>query len=131
MHPVVAKLLASFGAAVQSGDLSRLAGLLTQDAVLLSDGGGKVPAALNPIIGADRIARLILGVARKSGAFDPANASPVRINGLPGLMLGRRTGDMRTAAFELAGERIAAIYLVANPDKLRHIVGAPESATVN
>ncbi len=119
------KMFASFAAAVQSGDLAQLTGLLTEDAVLLTDGGGKVPAALNPILGADKIARFILGIARKARGFRLADARPAQINGLPGLLLRARDGELRTAAFELAGDRIAAIYLVANPDKLRHLVGAP------
>lgn len=121
----VARLFACFEAAVQSGDLARLAGMLTEDAVLLSDGGGKVPAALNPILGAGRVARFILGVARKLGGFSLADARPASINGLPGLVLRPREGELRTAAFEIDGDRIAAIYLVANPEKLRHLRGDP------
>ena len=133
----VERLFASFVAAVGGGDLAALAGLLTRDAVLHSDGGGKARAALNLILGADKVARFILGVARKRGGFDLAGAQPVRINGLPGVVLSWPDGAVRTAAFELAdghdpGEaRIAAIYLVANPDKLRHLAGGQGAARLS
>src|SRR5438552_17907838 len=61
-----ARLLSAFGEAVTSGDISHLASLLREDAVAISDGGGRKAAALNPIIGAEKIARLFIGLAAKN-----------------------------------------------------------------
>ena len=60
------RLLAAFATAVASGDVEGLKDVLTEDAVLLSDGGGQVLAALNPILGREHVARFVLGVARKN-----------------------------------------------------------------
>ena len=65
-----ARLLQAFGEAVASGDVSRLAGLLRADAIAITDGGGRKTAALNPIMGADKIARFFIGLATKNAGHD-------------------------------------------------------------
>jgi len=76
-------LLERFLQATGSGDLNGLVSLLTQDAVLHTDGGGKAIAVPNLIYGADNIARAILGGSKK---FAPENLDPqiVQLNGEPG-----------------------------------------------
>lgn len=110
-------LTADFVAALAAGDQAGLMRLLAGDAVLLSDGGGKAIAALNPIEGADRVARFLLGIRRK---FHPRLAiEPARVNGGPGLIL-RREAEMHSVfAFGMAEGRIARLYVIRNPDKLR------------
>lgn len=106
-----------FVAALAAGDQAGLMRLLAGDAVLLSDGGGKAIAALNPILGADRIARFLLGIGRKFQ--DRPSVEAARVNGGPGLIF-RRAGALHSVfAFAVAGDRIARVYVIRNPDKLR------------
>ena len=80
----VERLTESFIQACSTGDLEGLVQLLAADAVLYSDGGGKVAAALAPILGADHIARFFLGIMRKAPAG--LEIRRVRVNGQPGLI---------------------------------------------
>jgi RNA polymerase sigma-70 factor (ECF subfamily) len=121
--PKHAELVAAFASATKSGDLSRLMGLLTRDVHLFSDGGGKVPAALNVLEGADRVAQFLAGTARK-GWTDDMVARFTAVNGLPGLILEGPEGVVQTVAFEIEDNLIQAIYAVRNPDKLKHLARA-------
>ncbi len=113
------RLAEAFLRAAQSGDLAGLTRVLAPDAVLHSDSGGKVRAARRHIVGADRIARLFAILTRKFGPARRAEAA--RINGLPGLVMQDATGLTQTLAFEIRNGAIATLYLVRNPDKLRHV----------
>ncbi|HET7889871.1 MAG TPA: sigma-70 family RNA polymerase sigma factor [Bradyrhizobium sp.] len=118
-------LLKAFLEAVASGDLSRLTGLLRDDAVAVTDGGGRKSAALNPIHGADKIARFFIGVAGKNADRD-IRIEPAVINGSIGALL-YLDGELdHTLSVSIDGDKIAAIYLVRNPDKLRY---APQPAS--
>jgi RNA polymerase sigma-70 factor, ECF subfamily len=116
-----ARLAAAFAAAAQQGDVATLTKLLADDAVLYSDGGGKRIAALNPIIGADKILRFLDGITRKNTAVSSLQARPATVNGLAGFVLREEGGAIDTMAFEHDGSRIVAIYVVRNPEKLRHV----------
>jgi RNA polymerase sigma-70 factor (ECF subfamily) len=94
--------------------------LLASDAKVVSDGGGKVAAALNVIEGAERVAAFLAGVARK-GWTDDLTVRFDTINGLPGLIVSGPNGLVQTVAFEIEGDVVKAIYVVRNPDKLRHL----------
>src|SRR5262249_39312505 len=115
------RLAAAFRKASQSGDMAALAQLLRGDAVLYTDGGGKRVAALKPIFGADKILRFFAGIGRKNPALAAFNARPATVNGLPGFVIREPDGPLSTIAFECRDGRIAAIYVVRNPDKLRHV----------
>jgi RNA polymerase sigma-70 factor, ECF subfamily len=118
-----AHLLQAFIEAVASGDLSRLTGLLREDAVALTDGGGRKTAALNPIHGADKVARFFIAVAGKKSGRD-IRIEPAMINGSVGALL-YMDGELdHSLSISIDGEKIAAIYLVRNPDKLRHAASA-------
>ena len=97
--------------------------MLTSDARVVSDGCGKVPAALNVIEGGDRVAAFLAGVVRK-GWIDEMTVRFDTINGLPGLLLSGPHGLVQTTAFEFEGDRVTAIYVVRNPDKLRHLASS-------
>jgi RNA polymerase sigma-70 factor (ECF subfamily) len=121
-------IAAAFQAALRSGDAAALTALLAKDAVLVADGGGLRRAALNPILGAEKIARFFAGLKAK-GAFDAVVAAwPARINGLPGLVSREQDGTLQTMAFESDGERIVAIYVVRNPEKLRGVAPTTPAA---
>ena len=117
-----ARLADAFRAAAASGDAAALAQLLAKDAVLYTDGGGKRPAALNPIHGADKIARLLEGLARKAAPAEEWRFRSARINGAPGYILEEPDGATQTVAFDFQNGRITAVYVVRNPDKLRRVV---------
>jgi RNA polymerase sigma-70 factor (ECF subfamily) len=122
-----AHLLAAFAAATQSGDLNTLKQLLASDVRIVTDGGGKVRAALDVIEGADRAAQFLVDVTRKRpdawwrDDFRPRFAI---INGLPGIIVDAPEGPVQTAAFEIDGDVIRALYVVRNPEKLRRLAAA-------
>ncbi len=114
------ELLSAFISASRSGDVERLTRMLASDARLVTDGGGKVPAALNVIEGNDRIAAFLAGVVRKGFTDDMSLRFEV-VNGLPGLLIVGPNGLVQTNAFEFDGDAVTAIYIVRNPDKLKHL----------
>ena len=114
------EILRAFMEAYQSGNISALAHILAEDAVLHTDGGGKQRAALNPIVGRAKILGLFAGVARKRTA-PLSDLRHATINGLPGCVATLANGDVYTIALEVAAERIRVIYAVRNPDKLKHV----------
>ncbi len=128
VDPKHTQLLSAFAAAIQSGDLNALTQLLASDVRIVTDGGGKVRAALNVIEGADRAAQFLVDVTRKRPDqwwredFRPRFAI---INGLPGVIVEGSEGAVQTAAFEIEGDAIRALYVVRNPEKLRHLAVRP------
>ena len=115
------RLAAAFAVAVQSGDTAGLMKLLAEDAVLYTDGGGKRVAALNPIYGAEKILRFIAGITRKNPALPGIQLRAAIVNGLPGFVLREADGSIETVAFDHRDGGITAIYVVRNPEKLRHV----------
>jgi RNA polymerase sigma-70 factor (ECF subfamily) len=120
VDPKHAQLVSAFVAATSSGDLEGLTRLLASDARIVTDGGGKVAAALNVIEGADRSARFLIGAARKGWRPDFA-VRVAAVNGLPGAIVESPDRIVQTAAFEIERDVIRTIYVVRNPDKLRHL----------
>jgi len=122
-----AQLMSAFAAATRSGDLDALTQLLASDVRIVTDGGGKVRSALEVIEGADRAARFLVEVTRKrpdSWWRDDFTVRFALINGLPGVIVEAPEGAMQTTAFEIEGGMIRALYVVRNPDKLRHLARA-------
>ena len=115
------ELARRFFAAVDQGDTDGLVGLLAADAVLYGDGGGKAPALTAPVHGAERVARLLIGLGRRGRAVGVGYA-PAEINGHPGLLTldpdGRLLGVL---ALDIADGRVQTVRSIVNPDKLRHL----------
>jgi RNA polymerase sigma-70 factor (ECF subfamily) len=113
------RLTGEFLQACASGDLAGLVKLLAADAVLYSDGGGKVAAARVPIRGAERIARFLLGVTKKA----PADLAirHVRVNGRPGVVVLAAGHVEQVITLEVADGQITTFFAVRNPDKLRRV----------
>ena len=108
-------LLDRFLTLVATADLPGLTALLTDDAVLVSDGGGLASAARQPVVGADRVARFLLGLASR---LRPGQELEVgEVNGGPALLL--RTGGALTHVTELVpdGDRVRGICIVVSPLK--------------
>ena len=130
LDPKHAQLMSAFAAATQAGDLNGIMQFLASDVRVVSDGGGKVRAALNVIEGVDHVAKFLVGVTRKrpdSWWREDFRLRPGTINGLPGLIVDSNEGPVQTTAFEIEGDAIRAIYIVRNPDKLRHLAKADKS----
>ena len=118
----------AFFVASSSGDVEGLRVLLSETVVLKSDGGGKVLAFPNPILGAEHVARLFGGLHRKLAARPAEFIQPMRIDGLPGYLSRERDNVLQTTALAIENGRITAIYITRNPDKLRHVAGTLEPA---
>lgn len=114
------QFISTFVAATRSGDLGALTQMLASDVRVVTDGGGKVSAALNVIQGADHAARFLVGAARK-GWREDFTLRFASINGLPGVIVDAPEGPVQTTAFDMDGGVIRALYVVRNPDKLGHL----------
>jgi RNA polymerase sigma-70 factor, ECF subfamily len=125
-----ARLLTAFCQAAASGDITTLAGLLREDAIAITDGGGRKSAALNPIRGADKIIRFLIGIAGKNAGVD-IRIVPMQINGTAGALIYLDGEIDHTLSMAIDGDKIAAIYLVRNPDKLRHVSGAASDTRIS
>ncbi len=112
-----AELLQRFASACMSGDLETLVSLLQRDAVLLSDGGGRVRAALNAIQSADLVARFVIGVSRKGNP--QWTHTMEKVNGQLGIVSRQGETIVSVLSLQIIGEHIAAVHIVLNPDKLR------------
>jgi RNA polymerase sigma factor (sigma-70 family) len=115
------RIAEAFFTASRSGDIAGLRALLAQNVVVKSDGGGKVHAFLNPIVGLQAVLRLYEGLTRKLGVKDGGFYKPVRIDGLPGYVSYERDNVFQTTAFEIEDGKIATVYITRNPDKLQHV----------
>ena len=111
--------LGAFQRAVETGDLQSLLDILAPDAVLLGDGGGVKQAVPRPIVGADRIARLLAAGFVRARA--ETSVEPAQVNGCPALIL-RLNGEIDTVvAVRIDDGRITGLYGVRNPEKLVHM----------
>jgi RNA polymerase sigma-70 factor, ECF subfamily len=122
------KLAAAFAAASATADIKALSELLAQDAILVSDGGGKRSAALRVMVGRDDIIRLFEGIRWRHGDQGIQSVEAVRINGGPGLLLHMEDGPETLALEPGEDGRIAAIYVMRNPEKLRHLANSSPPA---
>ncbi|MFD1413407.1 RNA polymerase sigma factor SigJ [Oceanobacillus jeddahense] len=109
-----------FLAALEQGHIDNVVSMLSEDVTLVSDGGGKAPAALHPIESSDRVARLLLGLIRKA----PTYAGGVKIeisniNGQVGLAIRSKKGVIGVMLMYIKSNEAHNLYFVWNPDKLR------------
>lgn len=114
------KLVAPFVAALRNGDLETMLAHLSANVVLVADGGDKPGALLRPLHGAEPVARAMLHALRKHGLAQ-VEIRPATINGLPGFVRFHEGRAQAVLAFGLAGGRIQAVFVISNPDKLRHL----------
>lgn len=102
-------------AALERGDINAIVGLLDPQVTAINDGGGRVRAALRPVVGAAKVARFFLGVLHKWPAIE---MSVVDVNGEAGLFLRVDGSPMAVIAMEHRDGLITRIWMVLNPDKL-------------
>lgn len=115
------RLAARFFAAFREGDLDSLVGMLADDVVVYGDGGGKAPQWSMPIVGADRVARLFVGMSRELRDYEVA-IELHGVNGQPGAVL--RTSDgklINVFSLDIVDGVVQTVRSVINPDKLRHL----------
>jgi RNA polymerase sigma-70 factor, ECF subfamily len=113
------EIATAFFEATRNGDALRT--LLAADVTSYSDGGGKRAAARVPVVGFDRVVAFLAALAH---VYARRRSRLVRyglINGLPGFVTIEGDDTLQTTALEIADGRIAAIYMMRNPDKLRHL----------
>jgi len=115
------RFVEAFTKAIETGSFAPFIQLLTEDAVLLSDGGGKVRAAIFPILGQKRIRAFLEGIYAKGSL--QGEVQLVAISGQPGIVLKRSDKPPIAICFghDSALRSIANVYLIMNPDKLTHI----------
>ena len=102
--------------------MERLRALLAVDVTLYADGGGKVPARRAPVAELDNVMRLFAAFASVFAVSRPRLLRYGFINGLPGFITIERGDILQTTALEIEDGRVVAVYVVRNPDKLRHPV---------
>jgi RNA polymerase sigma-70 factor (ECF subfamily) len=113
----------AFFEASRSGDMQRLRQMLAADVVAYADGGGKIPAAREPVVGLEGVMKVYTSLAR---LFAEKRSRLVRyglINGLPGFVSMEQDNVLQTTALEIENDKIVGIYVTRNPDKLRHVSG--------
>jgi RNA polymerase sigma-70 factor (ECF subfamily) len=115
------ELAEAFFTASRSGDMKTLGAMLAADVSVHADGGGKRPAALTAIVGFDAVMKAHEFLATQ---FSKNGSQLVRagfVNGLPGFITLEGDGELQTTALEIVDGKVAAIYVVRNPDKLKHL----------
>lgn len=111
------RVLLTFLSAAETGDTSAMKALLTKDAIVYSDGGGKVRAALRPLVGPDDAVHVLSSVARKYAGVT-AQVRPISVNGQYGLAV-ELEGALNTIyTADIEDGRIARLFILRNPDKL-------------
>jgi RNA polymerase sigma-70 factor (ECF subfamily) len=108
-------------AAAHSGDLEGLVSLLSEDATLYGDGGGKATAFPRPLVGRAAVARALIAIFAQ-GERSQVRIEPATVNGQPGLLARERDGRLISVfCLDVVDGAIAAVRSVLNPDKLGHL----------
>lgn len=117
-----------FFAAAATGDVDALLEMLTDDVQWTADSDGKVTAARRPVVGAEKVARVLVGLVRVAG--EAGRVEPAMYNNAPALKLylGDRFEGLIT--IEVTEDRISHFYVMRNPDKLAG-VDIPREVTRN
>jgi RNA polymerase sigma-70 factor (ECF subfamily) len=117
-------LTTQFFATAATGDVDALIAMLAPDVVWTADSDGKASAARRPIMGAERVARLILGLLRFAG--DEGRVEPAFYNGAPALVLYLGDNLEGVITVELTDGVISHFYAMRNPEKLGGVMVARE-----
>jgi RNA polymerase sigma factor (sigma-70 family) len=116
------EMVHNFIVALKHGNLNQIVAMLDQNIALVSDGGGKVLAAVGPIETRNYVAEFLLGPVREASMVEGISQIEIRqINGQPSLILRSNEGIHTVGMLHLENNLIRNIYLIRNPDKLKHV----------
>ena len=125
-----ARIAAEFMAAAAGGDVQTVMSMLSPDVVWTADSGGKASAARRPVIGADKVARAVVGLISRGMQLADVRAEMAMCNGAPAMVLyagGRLEGIF---TFEIVDGKITNFYAMRNPDKLAAAAGGDVQAVM-
>ncbi|MBL9065661.1 MAG: sigma-70 family RNA polymerase sigma factor [Sphingopyxis sp.] len=111
----------AFFEASRSGDMAALGAMLAADVGMWADGGGKRPAAAIPILGKALVMKVHRSVAVLLRKYGSTLVHTGLINGLPGFVTREADGELQTTALEIEDGKVTGIYVMRNPEKLRHM----------
>ena len=115
------ELARRFLAAVEEGDTDGLVGMLAADVTMYGDGGGKAPAVGQPVAGAVRVARFLVGLVRQAKRAN-LRLVPAEVNGQPGMIAYDQAGGLISVlSLDIADGLVQTVHSIVNPDKLRHL----------
>jgi RNA polymerase sigma-70 factor, ECF subfamily len=117
----VSNLIHQFIYASNTGNSDELIRLLCEDAVLYTDGGGKVTAAINPIVTSRRIVQFILGLLKKYSKDPSLKVQMKNINGQSGIIIESDVEPSSVVCFDIDNNQVQQIFIIRNPDKLKHL----------
>jgi RNA polymerase sigma-70 factor, ECF subfamily len=119
-----AEITAQFLATAADGDVEALMTMLAPDAAWTADGGGKVSAARRPVVGAERVARAIVGLMGKAREiWATLRVEMVTCNSAPAVLLYHGEHLEMVITVEIADDKITNFYVMRNPDKLTTLAG--------
>lgn len=124
----VRELAERFSSAALGGNLDDLRSLLAEEALLVSDGGGRASTALRPVTGSERVARFLAGIG--AGLAEGWTFEWRPFNGRPALLVADPSGRVDSVFWvepDASGRRVARIDIVRDPRKLAHLEPAPGS----
>ncbi|QSB15111.1 RNA polymerase sigma factor SigJ [Natronosporangium hydrolyticum] len=116
------RVVTAFVTAAQAGDIDGLVAVLAPDAVAIGDGGGVIPAAARPVVGALPVARFLAGLFRRY--YADVDAESVLINGGLGFVAETQISGARarvTMSFAIADGRVTGVFNQLNPAKLSRV----------
>lgn len=118
--PIPRTFLNNYIDIIQQGDTGRLEQLLHEDITAISDGGGKVPAAQQPVLGRKAVLAMLLGMYNKF--YHAAVIKQGIINHQPALFYYHAGQLTNCQVFTVTGNEITGVYMIRNPDKLRKLI---------
>lgn len=115
------EIAAAFYEASRSGNIEDLRSMLAEDVSLHADGGGNRPTISHPVLGISEVLAVFQQFAEVFRKSSSTLLRTVTISGLPGLITQEADGEIQTTALEIEDDLIRAIYVIRNPEKLRHL----------
>jgi RNA polymerase sigma-70 factor (ECF subfamily) len=118
--------------ALKQGNMNQILSMLDQDVVSISDGGGKVSAVVKPIEKRETVARFLLGPVRKASTINGhVHIELGQVNGQPSIIFRSSEGIHTVGMLHFEGNKIQKLYLIRNPDKLKHVTEKEQNSSLN
>jgi RNA polymerase sigma-70 factor (ECF subfamily) len=119
-----ARIAAEFMAAAAGGDVQTVMSMLAPDVVWTADSGGKASASRRPVVGADKVARAVVGLIGRGMRLPDVRVEMVVCNSAPAVLI--YAGEKLEGVFtvEIVDGKISNFYAMRNPDKLAAVTTA-------